>query len=284
MGQHFLTDLKIAQKMVEVAAVKSGDKVVEIGPGKGALTYPLLKAGDEVIAIEKDRELGEALRAKKLKNLKIIIDNALFALPRLNLDKYKIVSNLPYSITSPVIRILLEGDKDNNPPPPEIAVLMIQKEVAERLTAKPGSRERGVLTVMAEYYASNIEIIEIVSAAKFKPQPKVDSAIIKISGINRHPDHPFLPAYVKASAGRHSSIHPFIHQSIHPFFRLVKSGFAGKRQILENSLSRGLKIPKAEIAALLQKSGISAGRRAEDLSLEQWLKLADSISHIAYSK
>ncbi len=254
MGQHFLADPHLASRIVEIGEVQTGETVVEIGPGKGALTFPLLQKGAKVIAIEKDRRLGERLRHQiKDKNFKLIVDNALFALPRLLLPAhYKVIANLPYHITSPVLKLLLAGDPEGNPPPPDLAVLMVQKEVAVRLTAAPGRRERGPLTLMAEYFAQQIEIVEEVPRVKFFPPPQVDSAIVKISGISR-------------------TRYPAKTQTI--FFRLVRAGFAGKRQKLVNSLSRGLRLDKAEVTAFLEKIGLPLAVRAEDLSLEEWLKL-----------
>ena len=245
LGQNFLINSSVLPKIIEAAEIKSGDTVVEIGPGTGILTEELLKAGAKVYAIEKDFDLIAGLTQKfgNNKNLKIIHQDALW-FDETTLPSYKVVANLPFNVAAPLIRKFLESTNQ-----PELMVLMVQKEVAEKIVAKPGDSERGILTLSVEFYG-NASIIATVSKNSFRPQPKVDAAIIKIV--------------------------PAIKGDIEPklFFRIVKAGFAAKRQQIHNSLAATLRMPKDEVNNILKSSNIDPIKRAEDLSLEDWINLS----------
>lgn len=246
LGQNFLTNEKIADQIIAAADINGDDIVLEVGPGTGILTERLIKKAKEVWAIEKDYDLIEKLRRKmgNIKNLKLIHQDALWFDLSL-LKSYKVVANIPYSITSPLIRKFIE-----NEPRPEMMVLMVQKEVAERICAKPGDSARGLLTIIVEFYA-DAEILFEVSHREFYPSPEVDSAVIKIVIKDKTPD-----------------IEPTI------FFRIVKAGFASKRQQIHNSLAATLRLPKDQVLELLKKAQIEPALRAEDLSLDDWVRLA----------
>jgi len=243
-GQNFLINPTVLPKMIAAAEIKNGDVVIEVGPGFGILTESLLKAGAKVYAIEKDFDLIAGLTKKfgNNKNLKLVHQDALF-FDETTFEKYKIVSNLPFNIASPIIRKFLETKYQ-----PEMMVVMIQKEVAEKIVAKPGDSERGVLTVSVEFYGT-AEIIAKISKNNFRPQPAVDAAIIKIVPKEKN------------------------NIDIKLFFRIVKAGFAAKRRQVHNSLAATLRLPKDEIIDMLKKAKIDPMLRAEDLSSDDWLKL-----------
>lgn len=245
LGQNFLINQSILPTIINAAEIKTGETVLEIGPGYGVLTEALLGASAKVFAIEKDFDLIAALTRKfgNNKNIKIVHQDALF-FDFSHFEKYKVVSNLPFNIASPIIRKFLESTN-----PPELMVVMVQKEVAEKITAKPGNSERGVLTIAVEFYGQ-AEIIATVSKNSFKPMPKVDAAIIKIRPQKK------------------SDIEPKL------FFRVVKAGFAAKRQQIHNSLAATLRLPKDKVLSILEKANIDPQKRAEDLTLQDWIKLS----------
>jgi len=242
MGQNFLVDGDVLNKIIKAADIKAQDSIIEVGPGLGVLTEELAKLAGKVIAIEKDDKLAEMLKSKiKNPNVKILNQDALEFDPS-NLDNYKVVANIPYNITSPIIRKFLEAENK-----PQLLVLLVQKEVAERITAKPG--EMSLLSVSVQFYAE-AEIIEIVKNTSFFPVPKVDSAIIKL-----------VAKSSKLEADEKS------------FFRLVKFGFAARRKTLENNLSAGLQITKAQASDIIKSAGLSQLIRAQDLAVSDWIKL-----------
>lgn len=247
LGQNFLINQSILPTIINAAEIEAGETVLEIGPGYGVLTEALLAAGAKVFAIEKDFDLIATLTQKfgDNKSLKIVHQDALF-FDFSHFEKYKVVSNLPFNIASPIIRKFLESTN-----PPELMVVMVQKEVAEKITAEPGNSERGVLTIAVEFYGE-AEIIAKVSKNSFKPMPKVDAAIIKIKPQKKSELEPKL------------------------FFRVVKAGFAAKRQQIHNSLAATLRMPKDEVLSILKKANIEPQKRAEDLTLDDWLRLAQN--------
>ncbi|MEI6040076.1 MAG: 16S rRNA (adenine(1518)-N(6)/adenine(1519)-N(6))-dimethyltransferase RsmA [Candidatus Berkelbacteria bacterium] len=245
LGQNFLINEEIADRIIEAANLSKEDTVVEVGPGLGVLTSRLSRVAGEVLAIEKDFDLIDKLRrGMGQKNLKLIHQDALWFDLGL-LDKYKVVANIPYNITSPLIRKFIEQE-----PRPELLVLMVQKEVAERICAKPGDSSRGLLTLIVEFYAE-AEILFEVNRKEFLPAPKVDSAVIKITP--------------KKSL---SKIEPLL------FFKIVKAGFSSKRQQIHNALAGTLRLEKDQVQKLLSDSKIDPKRRAEDLALDEWIGLA----------
>lgn len=245
LGQNFLVDRSVLRKIIQTAKLSSKNVVLEIGPGLGVLTVELAKRAKQVIAIEKDRTLSrlleDILKAEGVSNVKVInkdvlqISNSQFPASRQGglISNYKLIANLPYYITSPVIRKFLETDN-----PPQLMVLMVQKEVAQRIVAKPPKMNR--LAVAVQFYGKP-EIVSYVSKKSFYPIPEVDSAIIKI-----------VPQ-------------PIPKIDTKKFFELIKAGFSAKRKMLKNNLSLE--------ASMLEKLGINPRARAENLSIEEWLKL-----------
>ena len=247
LGQNFLINEKIADQIIEAADLMKTDTVLEIGPGTGILTERLVRVAHEVLAVEKDFDLVDKLRRRmSQKNLKIVHQDALWFDLSL-LPKYKVVANIPYNITSPLIRKFIE-----NKPNPELMIIMVQFEVAERITAKPGDSSRGLLTLIVEFYAQ-AEILFEVSRKEFLPSPKVDSAVIKIVPKEKLP-----------------KIEPKL------FFKVVKAGFSSKRQQIHNSLAGTLRLEKDQVVKLLADTKIDPKMRAEDLTLDQWINLANN--------
>ena len=254
LGQHFLIDSGVLRKIVEAAELSPQDTVIEVGPGLGVLTAELTKHAGRIIGVELDDNLAEMLKQTLswASNLTIVHEDVLKATPSALLEKagvppecaYKVVANLPYYITSAVLRHFLEGDAR-----PGVMVVMVQKEVARAITAAPG--EMSLLSVAVQFYGE-ARIVSSVSARSFFPVPKVDSAILKI----RLHLRPLIDADKTDS-----------------FFELVRAGFCANRKQLINSLSQGLSKPKDEIRALLDKAAIEPKRRAETLTVAEWVKL-----------
>lgn len=256
-GQNFLINNDVLKDVVDAAELSKKDNVLEIGPGFGALTQELGKNAGLILSIEKDRNLIDWLRNyfKGQETVKIKCEDILQFLNlnykaqifnQIQNSNYKVVSNLPYNISSPVITKLLTRDDK-----PKSIVLMLQKEVAQRLVAKPGNRERGYLTVLCEFY-SDAEIVRFVPKESFWPAPDVESAIIKI-----------IPRQKDEVDGVNEK----------SFFRLVKIGFSQKRRQIHHPLKSGLGIGKDKVLDLLKKAGIDPAKRAEELSLEDWISL-----------
>ncbi|MEK7154322.1 MAG: 16S rRNA (adenine(1518)-N(6)/adenine(1519)-N(6))-dimethyltransferase RsmA [Patescibacteria group bacterium] len=250
LGQNFLINEGIYRKIVAALEIKRDETVVEIGPGLGTLTQYLVNAGAKVIAIEKDRRLIDWLKNKFKNNPKIkIVENDILKIdPRklgLEKDNYKVVGNIPYYLTSRLIRTVFEKW-----PHPEKIVLMVQKEVAQRICAKPP--EMSLLAVSVQYY-SKPKIISYVSRNSFYPAPEVDSAIIKLETQNLE---------LKTN-------------EVKNFFKVVRAGFAGKRKQLANNLTAGLKISKQEIRQKLTLIDIDPQRRAETLTIEEWQRITN---------
>lgn len=245
LGQHFLIDGKALNAIVEAADIKPNEKVVEVGPGMGILTRELCERAKEVFAIELDRNMIPVIKTSCIKYSNLWIKNEdVLKLNTTEFGEYKLVSNLPYYITSAVIRLFLEA-----PNKPQEMVLLMQKEVADRIAAKPSRMSK--LAVAVQFYG-NPQIIASVPRTSFFPAPKVDSAIIKIKVYKE-------PLFSDAD--------PKI------FFRLVRAGFSEKRKQLINSLSGGLTIEKEEAEELLTKAGINPQARAESLAMKDWYNL-----------
>lgn len=245
LGQHWLTDEAALQAICDAGEVTTDDVVVEIGPGTGTLTKLLVEKAKQVIAIEFDQDLATGLHELQIaKNLQIVREDIrkfdLSSLPA----GYKIIANIPYYLTSHLIRLLSE-----TPNPPTMAVLLVQKEVAERVAASPG--DMSLLSVSAQYYW-HVRLGREVPAALFTPPPKVDSQIL----ILKRREEPLFP-------GVHTK----------EFFQIVKSGYAARRKTLGNSLAGGLRLSKEQTAELLKTAQIDPGLRAQALPLEDWYKL-----------
>ena len=254
LGQNFLVDEKIFSKIIETANLSENDVVLEVGPGIGSLTVELAKRVKKVIAVEKDQDLvrilNNELRIKNIKNVEIIKGDIL-KIGNWKLEignfSYKVVANLPYYITSPVIRHFLESVEVK----PQQMILMVQKEVAQRICAKPP--KMSILAVSVQFYAKP-EIISFVSKKSFWPQPKVDSAIIKI-------------------ASRQFGV-LVSRQFRERFFRIVKAGFSQPRKQLINNLAEKLKMDKEKVKNWLLKNNIQPTQRAETLTIKDWINLA----------
>ncbi len=246
LGQNFLIDRDALHAVADAAELCPGDAVLEVGPGVGTLTGTLIARGGAVTAVELDESLSRVLAARTvLAGVRVVTGNILHLDLRevLPSDRpYKVVANIPYYITAPIVRLFLEAAR-----PPELMVLMVQREVAERLTARPG--RLSVLGVTAQFYAE-VETVQLVPAAAFMPPPEVDSAIVRL----RPRRVPVVPV-----------------DDAERFFALVKIGFGEKRKQLHNALARGIPhVPAAEIDAALAGTEIDRARRAETLSLDEW--------------
>jgi len=248
LGQHWLRDRDTLSYIADSADISHDDTVLEIGPGLGTLTSELLRRAQNVVAVEFDEELARKLPAQfPGKSLEVINQDILaFDLSKLPAG-YKVAANVPYYITSKIIQLLMTADNK-----PSVAVLLVQKEVAERLAAAPG--DMSILAVSAQLFAE-VELGDTVPAALFTPPPKVDSAVV----ILRTRKTPLVAARDEKQ-----------------FFRLVKAGFSAKRKKLRSSLSGGLGISKEHVEKYLAVANISPDARAEDLSIPQWLSLLKS--------
>jgi 16S rRNA (adenine1518-N6/adenine1519-N6)-dimethyltransferase len=242
LGQHWLTDFASLQAMVDAARVQPTDTVLEIGPGLGSLTELLVHEADKVIAVEFDAELAKGLPARVPSDDLTVVQSDILSFDFTSLPvNYKVVANIPYYLTSNLIRTISETLNQ-----PALAVLLIQKEVAERVVAAPGAMS--LLSVTAQFYWQTA-LGSKVPAALFTPPPKVDSQILILE--------------------RHSST---LFTDVDPksFFRLVKAGFSQRRKTLLNSLSGGLHLTKPETLALLATARIDPRLRPQNLSLEEW--------------
>lgn len=252
-GQNYLVNFEPVKKMIEASELNKKDTVVEIGPGFGVLTFALAESAGKVIAFEIEKKLEEYWREKmkEYKNIEIVWGNVLTRITYhiSHITKYKVVANLPYQITSHVLRTLLELEQK-----PEMIVVMVQKEVAERICAKPG--DMSMLAVSVQYYGEP-KIIKRVSRGNFWPEPKVDSAVLSIQTY------------------KHKNIQTSFDKN---FFEIVKAGFANKRKQLWRNLSVGLKMDGEKVKkAVLETTG-SEKSRAQELSLDQWKKLVEHIA------
>jgi len=283
LGQNFLKDKAVLNKIIKAASLKVDDFVVEVGPGQGVLTEELVKNVEKVLAIEVDRGLASKLKEKFRNsiNLEVINEDILrvnlpeiiksnWELVNSNLEKektpnyqlpitnYKVIANIPYYITSPIIQLFLETKY-----PPVEMILMVQKEVAERICAGPG--EMSILAVAVQYYAE-AELLFNVPRSAFWPIPEVDSAVIKIT---------YLPSPA-LSTGR-----PLpkgeVERERKKFFRIVRAGFSARRKKLVNNLSSSLQVDKNVVEETLKKVELDPKIRAQELSVEDWKKLAQLI-------
>jgi 16S rRNA (adenine1518-N6/adenine1519-N6)-dimethyltransferase len=245
LGQHWLTDQPSLEAMRDAADITPDDVVLEIGPGLGTLTELLTLSAKKVFAVEFDEQLADDLPSRvDADNLETISADIMnFDLTGLPAG-YKVVANIPYYLTSNLLRVLSESAN-----PPVKMALLVQKEVAERVAAEPG--DMSVLAVSVQLYYK-VELDRVVTADMFIPPPKVDSQILKLA---RH-TQPLFPDV-----------------DLTKFFQVVKMGFAARRKTLLNNLSAGLNREKTEVVPLLQKAGVSPEARAQTLSLEDWHSL-----------
>ena len=250
LGQHWLNDVEALEAITEYARIKSSDTVLEIGPGLGSLTRYLVKQARHVVAVELDPDLVERLPDQvPAKNLEVIRANILkFDLGALP-TAYKVVANIPYYLTSNLFRVLSESSN-----PPSLMVVLVQKEVAERICAGPG--QMSLLSVSLQlYYRAEAGIV--IDKELFAPPPKVDSQVVILA--------------------RHTK--PLFHElDSQKFFKVVKAGFSERRKMLRSSLAGGLGLSKEQIDKVLDAAGIDGNLRAQNLTLDQWHSLYKQLS------
>lgn len=254
LGQNFLIDDTVLEDIIQAADITPEDLVIEIGPGVGTLTKLLLKKAKKVVAIELDDKLIPILNEelKDFDNLQLIHGDAL----KVDFDEIigeegsvKVVANLPYYVTTPIIARLLKGNYNFSS-----ITIMIQKEVAERIAAKPATKDYGALTLLVQYHSS-VEIVRKVGPECFIPQPKVDSMVIKLNK---------LPA-------------PRVDVAdVELFFKVIKESFGMRRKTLSNSL-KNMKVDRDKLMKAFEDAGIDPIRRGETLSIEEFAKLSDCI-------
>ena len=252
LGQNFLADENVASRIVRSASLTRDDAVVEIGPGQGALTRELAEKAGSVTAIELDERLAGHLKENLggLPNLQVVSGDAL-AFPYESLPgKVKVVANLPYYISTPIITKLLGAhDKISS------MILMLQKEVAQRITASPGGRDYGYMSVMVQFYAE-AEMLFSVPKEAFRPVPKVDSAVVRLN-LRKAPEDVSDAVF---------------------FERVVSASFSKRRKMLRNSLKNSSVIPPDRFDSLMERllvSGIDPSRRAETFSLSEFVLMTE---------
>src|SRR3989344_1418293 len=250
LGQHFLKSRDALRKIIQAGEISRDDVILEIGPGKGALTEQLLAFGCQVLAIEKDKELVQYLQEKfekEIKEKRLILtqgDILKLKIENLKLKIYKVISNIPYNITGAILKKFLSEETQ-----PRLMVLLLQKEVAERIIARGG--KESILSISVKAYGEP-KVIGKVPRRYFSPEPKVDSAIIAIKNISRKN---FAPTKVGAPT----------RVGEEKFWQIIKKGFAHKRKKLSGNLKNA--VPAAILAKYSEK-------RAEDLTLDDWIFLA----------
>ena len=255
LGQHFLTDRRILQRILTAARLSPGDTVVEVGAGRGILTQSLAQAAGRVIAVEIDEALCEQIRLRlaPYPNVAIVCGDILALPPEELLARaaaappYGVVANLPYYIASAVLRRFLEAQT-----PPQQLIVMVQAEVAESMSAEPG--RMGLLSIATQFYAQS-RILFYVPPRAFRPPPKVRSAVVRLD---------VRPQPAVTVDDREA------------FFRLVRAGFAAPRKQLRNVLALSLGLPPPAAEALLAAAAIDAQRRAQTLSMEEWARLYEA--------
>lgn len=247
-GQNFLVDRSVLGQIIEAAELRASEQVLEVGAGTGVLTRELATRSRRVVAVELEQDMLTLLAetTRTYPNVEILARNLLYLDPQevFGAEPYKLVANLPYYITAPTFRHFLESAN-----PPRLLVVMVQYEVAQRMVAGPG--DLSLLGVSVQFYGRP-QIIARVPARAFYPAPKVDSAILRV---DVHEQVPLTP------------------RERNSFFRVVQAGFSEKRKQVHNSLARGLHRKDEEIRGWLASAGIEASRRAETLSIEEWLRL-----------
>ena len=252
LGQNFLSDDTVLSGIADAAGIPQGAPVLEVGPGLGSLTRHLGERADRVVAVELDHDLVPVLRRElaDCPNIEIVEGDILEFSPDAYFSdgEYYVAANIPYYITSAVIRHLLEGKAR-----PKRLALTVQKEVAERICAAPG--KMSLLSLSVQVYGS-ADIPMVIPAAAFYPEPKIDSAVVRIELY----DEPLIPA-----------------DQMDAFFELAKAGFGQKRKTLRNALSANLHRSPDEAESLLRSAGIDPQRRAETLTISEWSALLRSI-------
>lgn len=257
LGQHFLIDPRVLDRIVESLHLKMHDEVLEIGAGTGTLTERLVQEGIRVLAVEVDEGLCQILEEelKDYPNVKIICEDiSQFSLEEQFKGPFKVVGNLPYQIASSLLLDLVKRENIS------FLVVMVQREVAERLLSPPGCKKRGILTVLMQHYALIEKIIDAPSHA-FIPPPRVASSLLRIERRKMHPP-----------------------EEAQVIFRVVKAAFSSRRRMLINALSGALRRDKNLIREKLREAGINDKLRAEDLAEEDFLKLSRVLREEVYEK
>ena len=253
LGQNFLVEPAGLMKVIDAAELSRNEEVLEIGAGLGSLTYLLAQTCARVITVEIDRHMLEPLAEalKPFTNVQIVPGDILELNPAtlVSQESYVVVANIPYYITSAIIRHLLEAAVK-----PSRVILTIQKEVAQRIVARDGKMS---LLSLSVFVFGEPEIVSTIPAGSFFPAPDVDSAVLRI---HLHPE-PLIPS-----------------SQLDLFFKLAHAGFGQKRKTLRNSLSAGLSLPANEVEARLLEADIEPSRRAETLSMAEWARLVDSFN------
>ncbi|HSX14725.1 MAG TPA: 16S rRNA (adenine(1518)-N(6)/adenine(1519)-N(6))-dimethyltransferase RsmA [Candidatus Saccharimonadales bacterium] len=243
LGQNFLIDEPSLDMVVAAATIKTSDTILEIGPGIGFLTSKICALAKAVTCVEADPDLVQILGQQPPANLTIVSgDIMVFNLQTLPTD-YKVVANIPYYLTSKLLRLLLES-----PNPPAAMSILVQKEVAERIVASPG--QMSILALSVQYYAY-AKMVGVIERHKFWPAPKVDSAVLSL---NRRPQQAFPAEPTR-------------------LFRLIKAGFGERRKQLKNALAGGLNADSSVILAVLRQAKVSPTQRAQELALADWHRL-----------
>jgi 16S rRNA (adenine1518-N6/adenine1519-N6)-dimethyltransferase len=259
-GQNFLTDARILESIVDAAQVGPDETILEIGPGLGHLTRALARRAGRVVAVEIDHALAEKLTADfaDAPNVEIIPGDILQFEPvewlarghaTAQVVPFKVVANLPYYITSAVLRHILQAAHK-----PRVVVVMVQREVAQRIVAQPP--QMSLLAVSVQFFA-RAQIVRTIAAGAFSPRPKVDSAVVRLD-VFEHP--------------------PLAEKDTVRFFEIVRAGFGERRKQLRNSLARGLALDPDAVVAALARAHIDPTRRAETLSLDEWRRLHRELS------
>ena len=248
-GQNYLMTKIYIDKMLEAGEINKDDLVVEVGPGFGVLTFALAEKAEKVVSFEIEQKLKEYWEENSPENLEIVWGDVLkkFSIFNFQFSKYKVIANLPYQITSGILRMFLELENK-----PEKIVVMVQKEVAQRITAKKG--DMSVLAISVQYYGQPKTVAK-VTKGNFWPSPKVDSAVLLIDNI-KSPNNDFSDEY---------------------FFEVVKAGFAQKRKQLWRNLSQGLNLDGEKVKIVLEDVCGNDKIRAEELDVLDWVKVVESI-------
>lgn len=263
LGQHFLVDHKVLNDIIK-AAEPAGRTVLEVGGGFGVLTLSLLEAGASVVVVEFDKILAQGLTKLALagSNLTVIADDILQVQfeelkKALGSSTFIIVANLPYEISGAFLRRFLSG-----PLRPEIMVLLLQKEVAERLMSKPG--KMSLISLLSAMATKKVEIVRAVKPQVFIPPPKVDSALVKLTLRNESERKNILQGVTEES-----------------LWQLARIGFAARRKMLMHNLLSALPFGKEQLAQVFSKTQLNVKARAQELSLEEWIRLRKAISDIS---